>query len=30
MIDVYYWPTPNGHKITKFLEEAAMPSHCAL
>ncbi len=22
MIDVYYWPTPNGHKITMFLEEA--------
>jgi GST-like protein len=21
MIDVYYWPTPNGHKITMFLEE---------
>jgi len=25
MIDVYYWPTPNGHKITLFLEEAAIP-----
>jgi GSH-dependent disulfide-bond oxidoreductase len=25
MIDVYYWPTPNGHKITMFLEEAAVP-----
>ncbi|HET6632640.1 MAG TPA: glutathione binding-like protein [Rhodanobacteraceae bacterium] len=24
MIDLYYWPTPNGHKITMFLEEAAM------
>ena len=24
MIDVYYWPTPNGHKITLFLEEAAL------
>jgi hypothetical protein len=23
MIDLYYWPTPNGHKITLFLEEAA-------
>ncbi len=22
MIDLYYWPTPNGHKITIFLEEA--------
>ena len=25
MIDLYYWTTPNGHKITLFLEEAAMP-----
>ena len=25
MIDLYYWPTPNGHKITIFLEEAAIP-----
>jgi GSH-dependent disulfide-bond oxidoreductase len=25
MIDLYYWPTPNGHKITMFLEEAKMP-----
>lgn len=24
MIDLYYWPTPNGHKITIFLEEAAV------
>src|SRR5690606_14871443 len=24
MIDVYYWPTPNGHKITMFLEEAQL------
>lgn len=22
MIDLYYWPTPNGHKITLFLQEA--------
>lgn len=22
MIDLYYWTTPNGHKITLFLEEA--------
>jgi GST-like protein len=22
MIDLYYWPTPNGHKITMFLDEA--------
>lgn len=25
MIDLYYWPTPNGHKITMFLEEASLP-----
>ncbi len=25
MIDVHYWPTPNGHKVTIFLEEAALP-----
>lgn len=25
MIDVYYWPTPNGHKVTIFLEETATP-----
>jgi GSH-dependent disulfide-bond oxidoreductase len=25
MIDVYYWPTPNGHKVTIFLEEAELP-----
>lgn len=25
MIDLYYWPTPNGHKITIFLEEASLP-----
>ncbi|MDT8421252.1 MAG: glutathione S-transferase N-terminal domain-containing protein [Desulfuromonadales bacterium] len=24
MIDLYYWPTPNGHKITIFLEEAGI------
>ena len=24
MIDLYYWPTPNGHKITMFLEEASL------
>lgn len=24
MIELYYWPTPNGHKITIFLEEAGM------
>jgi GST-like protein len=25
MIDLHYWPTPNGHKITIFLEETATP-----
>lgn len=24
MIDLYYWPTPNGHKITLFFEEAGL------
>ena len=24
MIDLFYWPTPNGHKITMFLEEAGL------
>ena len=24
MIDFYHWPTPNGHKITIFLEEAGL------
>ena len=24
MIDLYYWTTPNGHKITMFLEEARL------
>ena len=24
MIDLYYWPTPNGHKITMFLEETGL------
>ena len=24
MIDLHYWPTPNGHKITLFLEEAGV------
>src|SRR5512142_1926520 len=27
MIDLYYWPTPNGHKITMFCEEAGLPYH---
>ncbi len=25
MIDLYYWTTPNGHKISVFLEEAELP-----
>jgi GST-like protein len=25
MIDLHYWTTPNGHKITIFLEEAHVP-----
>ncbi len=24
MIDLYYWPTPNGHKVTIFLEETKL------
>lgn len=24
MIDLYYWPTPNGHKITLMLEETGL------
>ncbi|EXL10037.1 glutathione S-transferase family protein [Aquamicrobium defluvii] len=24
-IELHYWPTPNGHKITIFLEEAGIP-----
>ena len=25
MIDVHYWTTPNGHKVTMFLEETGLP-----
>ncbi|SFR95722.1 glutathione S-transferase [Dyella sp. OK004] len=25
MIELHYWPTPNGHKIALFLEEAGLP-----
>jgi GST-like protein len=25
MIELYYWTTPNGHKVTMFLEEAETP-----
>jgi GSH-dependent disulfide-bond oxidoreductase len=25
MIELYYWTTPNGHKLTMFLEEAGLP-----
>lgn len=24
MLELYYWPTPNGHKITLFLEETGL------
>ena len=24
MIDLHYWTTPNGHKITMYLEEAGL------
>ena len=27
MIDLHYWPTPNGHKITLMLEELAEAGH---
>ena len=25
MIELFYWPTPNGHKVTIFLEETELP-----
>ena len=25
MIDLHYWTTPNGHKVTIFLEESGLP-----
>ncbi len=25
MIDLYYWPTPNGHKVSIYLEETLLP-----
>jgi GST-like protein len=25
VIQLYYWPTPNGHKVTMFLEETGLP-----
>lgn len=25
MLDLYYWTTPNGHKVSIFLEEAELP-----
>lgn len=25
MIELYYWTTPNGHKVTMFLEEVELP-----
>lgn len=27
MIDLYYWPTPNGRKISIMLEECGLPYH---
>ncbi|MBI3150041.1 MAG: glutathione S-transferase N-terminal domain-containing protein [Betaproteobacteria bacterium] len=27
MIQLYYWTTPNGHKLTMFLEETELPYH---
>ena len=24
-LDLYYWPTPNGHKVTMLLEELSLP-----
>ena len=27
MIDLHYWPTPNGHKVTLLLEELAEAGH---
>lgn len=27
MIELYYWTTPNGHKVTMFLEETGLPYH---
>jgi len=24
MLDLHYWPTPNGHKITIYLEETGL------
>jgi GSH-dependent disulfide-bond oxidoreductase len=28
-IELYFWPTPNGKKITIFLDEAALPYNLA-
>ena len=25
MLDLYYWPTPNGKKVTVLLEECGLP-----
>jgi len=27
MLDIYYWPTPNGHKVVIFLEESGFEYH---
>ena len=28
MIDLHYWPTPNGWKISIMLEECGLPYRC--
>jgi GST-like protein len=29
-IDLYYWPTPNGWKVSIALEEMGLPYRCHL
>ena len=29
MIDVHYWPTPNGWKVTIMIEECGLPYRVA-
>ena len=28
MLDLHYWPTPNGKKVTIQLEECGVPCEC--
>ena len=28
MLELFYWPTPNGHKVTLFFEEAGLADGC--